>query len=91
MLVAFCAVHNCYAFFPSCQVIRGWDEGVLGMCIGEKRRLVVPPELGYGDRGAGDIIKGGATLIFDIELLKVEAEPGGSKIGKHCMLIFESN
>jgi FKBP-type peptidyl-prolyl cis-trans isomerase len=62
------------------QVIRGWDEGVLGMCIGEKRRLVVPPELGYGDRGAGDIIKGGATLIFDIELLKVEAEPGGSKI-----------
>merc|ERR1711982_20253 len=52
------------------QVIKGWEEGVLGMCVGEKRKLIVPPELGYGDQGAGDIIPGGATLYFDIELLE---------------------
>ena len=48
------------------DVIIGWDEGILGMCVGEKRRLTVPPELGYGSRGAGKIIPGGATTIFDI-------------------------
>jgi len=57
------------------QVIRGWEEGVLGMCAGEKRRLIVPPELGYGDQGAGDIIPGGATLHFDVELMGVEEGP----------------
>merc|ERR1711936_1308502 len=57
------------------QVIKGWEEGVLGMCIGEKRRLIVPPELGYGDRGAGEVIPGGATLYFDIELLGTEEGP----------------
>merc|ERR1711881_205632 len=57
------------------QVIRGWEEGVLGMCIGEKRRLIVPPELGYGDQGAGDIIPGGATLFFDVELISTEEGP----------------
>ena len=57
------------------QVIKGWEEGVLGMCIGEKRRLIVPPELGYGDQGAGDIIPGGATLFFDIELVGTEEGP----------------
>ncbi len=57
------------------QVIKGWEEGVLGMCVGEKRQLVVPPELGYGDQGAGDVIPGGATLVFDIELLDVEEGP----------------
>ena len=54
------------------QVIKGWDEGILGMCVGEKRKLIVPPHLGYGDQGAGDVIPGGATLNFDVELLGIE-------------------
>merc|ERR1712077_106709 len=57
------------------QVIKGWEEGVLGMCIGEKRRLVVPPELGYSAQGAGDIIPGGATLFFDVEVGAAEEGP----------------
>jgi len=57
------------------QVIKGWEEGVLNMCVGEKRRLIVPPELGYGEQGAGDIIPGGATLYFDVELMNIEDGP----------------
>lgn len=53
------------------QVIQGWDQGVQGMCVGEKRKLTIPPELGYGDRGAGGVIPGGATLVFEVELLEV--------------------
>ena len=53
------------------RVIAGWDQGVAGMKVGGRRKLVIPPHLGYGDRGAGGVIKGGETLIFVVDLLGV--------------------
>ena len=57
------------------QVIKGWDQGLVGMCVGEKRTLIIPPELGYGDHGAGSDIPGGATLHFTVECLSISEAP----------------
>jgi len=54
------------------QVIKGWDQGVAGMKVGESRRLIIPADLAYGDSGAGGVIPPGATLVFDIDLIGIE-------------------
>ena len=62
------------------EVIKGWDDGLRGMCIGEKRKLTIPSDLAYGDEGSGDKIPAKSTLQFEVELLDLKHKPtGGSK------------
>eukprot|EP00558_Chaetoceros_sp_UNC1202_P006018 CAMPEP_0197233752 /NCGR_PEP_ID=MMETSP1429-20130617/1736_1 /TAXON_ID=49237 /ORGANISM="Chaetoceros sp., Strain UNC1202" /LENGTH=206 /DNA_ID=CAMNT_0042692059 /DNA_START=106 /DNA_END=726 /DNA_ORIENTATION=+ len=59
------------------QVIKGWDQGILGLCVGAKATLIIPPAMGYGDNGAGADIPGGATLNFDVEVIEITGGPPG--------------
>ena len=61
------------------QVIAGWDQGVAGMLIGEKRELTLSPDMGYGARGAGNVIPPGATLVFEVELFGLEGPSDAQK------------
>ncbi|KAI8991089.1 FK506-binding protein 2B [Mycotypha africana] len=54
------------------QVIQGWDRGLVGMCVGEKRKLVIPPSMGYGERGAGNVIPPNAALVFEVQLVDIK-------------------
>merc|ERR1711998_67840 len=56
------------------EVIQGWDKGLVGICPGESRKLVIPPNMAYGDSGAGSDIPGGATLDFDVKCITVNGE-----------------
>ncbi|MBO1754668.1 FKBP-type peptidyl-prolyl cis-trans isomerase [Allobranchiibius sp. CTAmp26] len=63
------------------QVISGWDEGIVGMRAGGRRKLTIPPQMGYGERGAGDAIKPGETLIFVVDLVSTNRPGAGAAFG----------
>lgn len=58
-----------------CVFVAGWDKGIVGLCKGAKANLVIPPEMAYGQNGAGDVIPGGATLKFDVEVVDIDTNP----------------
>lgn len=62
------------------QVISGWDQGILGMCVGEGRKLQIPSELGYGSRGAGNVIPPNADLVFETELVDIKRENSNDEL-----------
>ena len=72
------------------QVIEGWEIGLMGMKVGGKRTIVIPPELAYGDKGAGDLISPNATLIFDVEIVSIQ-DPGYGFVNSSEILVLQEN